>query len=280
MNNTEKIAERHFRVIKLEDIELDPLNVRKESVRAGLEALKISIHKVGLIHPVIVTQIDKTKKFRLLVGQRRLIAFRELNADYSGYDAIPAIVINNIDDTTKQLISFVENITRSRLPYDDTIRVCDKLFRTYGGPRSKRLEKIANDVGLSIQTVIRYLSYRIVPEEVRELVEAGKIDRSPAYKLTSVFWPNAQKIVKIAKYMIGMTKPEWENILDVGVDDKDAPFEEIIAESKKPSRKMTVKIRIDRNDFEKLKDMTNKSKNKIGISDFISDIVKDYLKGQ
>lgn len=264
----------------MEDIEIDPLNVRKESVRAGLEALKISIQKVGLIHPVIVTQIDKTKRFRLLVGQRRLMAFGELNTSHPGYDTIPAIVINNVDDTTKQLISFTENVTRSRLPYNDTIRICDDLFRTYGGPKSKRLERIANDVGLSIQTVIKYLSYRIVPEEVRNLVETGKIDRSQAYKLTSVFWPNANKIVRIAKYMVGMTKPEWENILDVGEEEKDATFEEIIEESKKPSRKIIVKIPIDRSDFEKLKDMTSRSENKIDISDFISDIVKGYLKGQ
>ncbi|MFH1473465.1 MAG: ParB/RepB/Spo0J family partition protein [Candidatus Aenigmatarchaeota archaeon] len=271
----DKINKRQFGNIKLEDIELDPLNVRKEGVRIGLEGLKTSIEKIGLIHPIIVTRKKGTKKFKVLVGQRRFTAFKELD-----YDTIPAIIINDIDNTSKRLISFTENISRSRLPYNDTIKVCDELFRNYRGPRSTRLKRISEDVGLPLQTVVNYLSYRIVPEEVRDLVDGGKIDRSQAYKLTSVFWPNSKKIVRIAKHMVGMTKPEWENILDIGLEDKNAPFEEIMEESKKPSRKITVKIKIERIDFDKLKQITRGSKNKIGVSDFISDILKDYLKGR
>ena len=42
-------------------------NVRKSQQAAGLEALKASIQKFGLIHPVIV--IPKGKRYRLLVGK-------------------------------------------------------------------------------------------------------------------------------------------------------------------------------------------------------------------
>lgn len=271
----DRIVKREFGNIKLEDIEMDPFNVRKEGLRIGLEALKVSIQKVGLIHPVVVTRKGRSKKFKLLVGQRRLIAFKELE-----YESIPVIIINDVDNTTKRLISFTENISRSRLPYSDTIAVCDELFRTYRGPKSKRLERIAQDVGLSMQTVVKYLSYRLVPEEVRDLVEAGKITSSQAYKLTSVFWPNKRKIVRISKYMVGMTKPEWENILDVGSEMPTASFEKIIEETKKPSRKIIIKIKIERNDFEKLKNIVRGSKTKIAVSEFINDILKEFLKGR
>ena len=80
--------------------------------------------------------------------------------------------------------------------------------------------------------------------------------------------------------MVGMTKPEWENILDIGVEIPTASFEKILEESRKPSRKIEIKVRIDRGDFEKLKNIANKSENKIDVSDFINDIVKDYLREQ
>lgn len=263
--------------VKLDEIVIDDLNTRKGERNVALEELKASIKKVGLIHPVIITKKKSDEKYRLIVGQRRYQAFKDLR-----YDTIPAILINNVDDTTKLLISFSENISRRQLPYNDTIKVCDELYKAYSHyTKSGRLNKIAEEVGLSLPTVVKYLAYRVVPDKVREFVTAGKLGRAQAYRLTEVFWPNSAKIVKIAEYMVGMTKPEWENILEVGTEfSEDSTIDEIIEESKKPTRKVTIKIRIERNDFDKIKEITSQSETKIDVSDFISDLIKDYLRGR
>lgn len=283
MTKTDSIQERHFMpAVRLDQIEIDIHNVRKSENRVALEELKASIKKVGLIHPVLITKNKSDEKFQLLVGQRRYYAFKDLALKESKYDTIPAILINNVDETTKMLISFSENISRRQLPYNDTIKICDELYKAYSHyPKSERLNKIAEEVGLSLATVVKYLSYRVIPDKVKNLVDAGKIDRSQAYRLTETFWPNSVKIVNIAEYMVGMTKPEWENILDVGTElPDDSTIQEIIEESKKPTRKVTIKIRMERNVFDKIKDITSKSETKIDVSDFISELIKDYLRGR
>lgn len=277
MASTTKIEDRVFLpAVKIDDIEIDELNARTTERRVGLEELKTSIRKIGLIHPVVVTK-KGNEKYKLIVGQRRYLACKELK-----FQTIPAILINNVNDTTKRLISFSENISRKQLPYNDTIKICDELYNAYSHvPKSERLTKIAEEVGLSIETVIRYLSYRIIPDKVRDLVDVGKLDRSQAYRLTEVFWPETKKIVKIAEYMVGMTKPEWENILDVGTElPENSTVDAIIEESKKSTRKITIKLRIERKDFEKIKSLTSQSSTKIDVSDFISGLIKDYLDGR
>lgn len=278
MVETDSIQKRQFiPELKLDQIEVDSLNVRKDENKVGLDELKASIKKIGLIHPIVVTKKKTDEKFQILVGQRRYYAFKELK-----YDTIPAILINDIDETTKLLISFSENINRRGLPYNDTIRVCDELYKAYSHyPKSIRLNKISEEVGLTLSTVVRYLSYRIIPDKVKDLVDNKKLDRSQAYRLTETFWPNSAKIVKIAEYMVGMTKPEWENILDVGTELPDtSTIEDIIEESKKPTRKVTIRIRVERNDFDKIKGITSKSETRIDVSDFISELIKDYLRGR
>ena len=277
LSKTDSIQQRTFIPdVPLDLIERDELNARRTEQTVALEELKASIRKVGLIHPVLITK-QPDGKFKLIVGQRRYAAFKQL-----GYTTIPAILINNVDDTTKLLISFSENISRRQLPYNDTIRICDELYKTYSHyPKAERLTKIAEEVGLSLSTVVKYLSYRIIPDRVKDLVDKGKLDRSQAYRLTESLWPNSTKIVKIAEYMVGMTKPEWENLIDVGSElPAESTIEEILEESKKPTRKVTVQIRIERIDFDKIKTITSKSETKIDVSDFISGLIKDYLRGR
>lgn len=277
MADLKSIQRREFDPkLPLANIERDEFNVRTESIRSGLEELKASIKNVGLIHPIVVTRVSQNK-YSLIVGQRRFLSFQEL-----GEKTIPAIIINDVDDVTKRLISFAENINRRQLPYNDTIKVCDELYNAYSKyPKSKRLEKISQEVGISIETVMKYLSYRIVPEPVRQLVEQKKLDRSQAFKLTETFWPNTSKITKIANYMVGMTKPEWENILDAGEElPMKATADEVIIESKKPSRKVPVTIRMSRTAFDKLKSIASQNEAKRDISDFINDIIEDFLKAQ
>ncbi len=272
------IEEREFiPALSIAEVEIDSLNARKEDRRVGLDELKASIKKVGLIHPIVVTKKGTDQKYKIIVGQRRYNAFKEL-----GYTTIPAIKINNINEKTKLLISFSENINRRDLPYNDTIRVCDELYKEYSNyKKSERLNKIAEEVGISLQTVVKYLSYRIIPDKVKDLVDKNKLDRSQAYRLTETFWPNSQKIVKVAEYMVGMTKPEWESVLDAGTDLADnSTVEQIIEESKKPTRKVTIRIRVERNDFDMIKGITMKSKTKIDVSDFISELIKNYLRGR
>jgi ParB/RepB/Spo0J family partition protein len=237
--STEKISVRRLEDIPLKQIEVGEGNVRQHQQMAGIEELKVSIQKYGLIHPVILIQRGD-KKYELIVGQRRYYAFEAL-----GRETIPAIIINPLTPITQKIVSFGENIHRKQLPYEDTIAVCEELYKRDTGGKFERVEKIAKELGISTGTVTKYLSYKLVPKEVQRLVTDNKLSADLAYKVTTSFWPNEQKIVKIANYVTRMTKPEWSRALDVGRKKPDASVDEIVQEAKKPPTTYEIVIPVD-----------------------------------
>src|SRR3972149_4761535 len=134
MEKLEEIKIKGLKDIPLCDIEVAEGNVRKSRQQSGLESLKTSIEKIGLLQPVILFQEGKDKKYKLVVGQRRFLAFCELHRE-----TIPAIIIDAINPTTEMVVSFGENIQRKALPYDDTIQVCDELFESSTGEPMERI---------------------------------------------------------------------------------------------------------------------------------------------
>lgn len=271
MENLEEISIQEFNYIPLSEIDIAESNVRKSKQAVGLEELKASIQKMGLIQPVVLIDKGKTGRYRLIVGQRRFLAFQEL-----GKPTIPAIIIGALDATTQRVVSFGENIHRRALPYDDTIKVCDALFESITGEKYARIEAISKALGISTQTVSKYLSYRLVPDEVRKLVTEEKLSANVAYRITSAFWPNSDKIISVAEYMTKMTKSEWERALNIGKRHPESSAEEIVKEAKKPQTLVQLVITLDM-DTNRL--LTNIAKErKLDVVTLIKSLIDEFLE--
>ncbi|MFZ0892503.1 MAG: ParB/RepB/Spo0J family partition protein [Thermoplasmata archaeon] len=224
--------------LDISKIQLGPKNVRQTEPEAGLEDLKGSISRLGLIQPIVV--IRKGDHYDLIAGQRRYLAFKEMNRP-----TIPALAIAPVTDLAEEMISFGENIHRRQLPYDDTIRVCDALYRNYTGTAVSRVKKIAQDLGVSMGTVSRYLSYRLVPDSVQRLVTGKKLSAQLAYRITSAFWPNVGMIEAIALEATRMTKPEQDRALEVGRKNPRATPKQVVEAARKVPVRFDVMVPID-----------------------------------
>jgi ParB/RepB/Spo0J family partition protein len=265
----EEVVIRDFNPkVPLSLIDLAEGNVRHSQQRAGLEALKSSIEKFGLIHPVIV--IPKGGRYMLLVGQRRLLAFQSLKRT-----TIPAIIIEPMNLKGQRIVSFGENIHRRKLPYDDTIRVCDELYKETKGSKFQRIQKIAEQLGIAPQTVSKYLAYKLVPSQVQKLVTGGKLSAERAYSVTSAFWPNKEKIIKIANYMTRLTKPELERALDIGRRNPEAAPEDIVEEAKK-SPPPPIVISVERESYDLLQKIA--AQRKTDVPSLVKNMIDDFLK--
>lgn len=271
MEKMEQIIIKDFKPIPLSSIEIAEGNVRKTRQRVGLEELKASIEKLGLIHPIVV--VERADGFKLIVGQRRYLAFSEL-----GIKEIPAIIISPVDSITEKIVSLGENIHRRKLPYSDTIKVCDELYENTTGEKFERVEKIAKTLGISPSTVSKYLSYRLVPDEVRQLVTEEKLSARLAYRITSAFWPNTEKITKIAQYMTKMTKSEWERALDIGKKKPEAPIEQIVEEAKKPQIVYQLVIPLDSETSELLSNVAKDRK--MDTVTLVKNLIDDFLESE
>lgn len=274
MEELEQVEISGYAEIPLAQLEISESNVRKSKQKVGLEELKASILKIGLIQPIIVVEeISRPGYYKIIVGQRRYYAFEELRKE-----RIPALIINSISPITEKIASFGENIHRKKLPYNDTIRVCDELYEASSGDQFTRVKNIAITIGISPSTVSKYLSYRLVPEEVRILVTDKKMSAKLAYRITSAFWPNTEKIIKIAEHMTKMTSSEWTRALDIGRKRPDASIEDIIEEAKKARTIYQLKIPLSletRNHLSKIAE-----ERKIDIINLVKNLIENFLESE
>lgn len=223
----------------MEDFELEniPLtkiqlgyNVRKEDLEKGIDELALNIKTIGLQQPVVV--FKKGDHFELIIGQRRYLAFKHL-----GRDSIPAIITKVTNDTDAIIKSFSENVHRLDLGYRDKNRVAKELKEKY-----KTDAKVAEYLGVSVQTVRNYLGYSGVPDEIKDLVEKKQISANTAIRIARSI-PDHRKAVEIAKQVIENPLNETRiKIIDTAKDNPEKSTQEIITIAKKPTRKIIIYV--------------------------------------
>lgn len=76
-----------FQMLDVTLIAPDPQHARRSIDEAGLKGLANSIHKLGLIHPVVVQPADAAGRHTLIVGERRWRA-----AVLAGEKTLPALI--------------------------------------------------------------------------------------------------------------------------------------------------------------------------------------------
>ena len=261
----------------VEDLSMDEIDVSSENVRnsgatEGLEPLIENIKEFGLVQPVTV--FKKGDRYSLLVGQRRFLACKAL-----GEKTIRAFIINPMDEVSRTIVSFAENVHRKSLPYEDSIQVCNKLFDEYTGISTKsKVKKISKALGISIDLVSKYLEHELVPKEVRKYVDAGKLTESFAYSVTAAHFPDVDKINEIAKHAIKMTNAEAERAVEFSKNNPTAKMNEVIANARKPSPLIKLIIHVSPNTMERMKKVSKKRN--ITIEGFVKNAIQKSLSGE
>lgn len=154
------------REVKLSDIEVSDSNTRKDleagTEETGLSDLASSIQESGLLNPVIVRPKD-SGKYDLIVGQRRFLACKRL-----GWNSIPAIIRDKMDDTDAIILSLVENVHRADMSPIDKARAYQRIYEKY----SDR-DRVARETGVSIPTIKRYLLLLDLAPSIQERLSSG-----------------------------------------------------------------------------------------------------------
>lgn len=219
--------------IPLDKIDVSVLNARKHNVEEKIEELARSIEAIGLQQPIVVYKKEKGR-YELIIGQRRFYACKKLN-----WKEIPAIVTSVKDDTEALVKSFSENIHRVELDYKDKMRVAVNLYQRLGS-----VEKVAEYLGVSPQTVRNYLGYAGVPEPIKKLVSQGKLGASTALRIASRI-ANESLAIEIAKKVVEIPRSEHRiALIDIAAENPDKPLEELVkkVQERASMRKITVHI--------------------------------------
>jgi ParB family chromosome partitioning protein len=169
-------AKDSYKKIPLDSITVSQLNVRQTLKDEDIDDLAISIKKLGLLVPISV--FEKDGKYILISGQRRFLAFKKLSQFDSMYKEIPAVITKVDSDLEVTVKSFVENIQRRDLSYRDKLQAATVLMVHYNN-----MATVASVLGVSVQTVKYYLGYSAVPEEIKRLVDEGKLGAKTALNI-------------------------------------------------------------------------------------------------
>ncbi len=269
-----KVSFEDFRKIPIEQVYVSPQNTRQTEKEIGLPEIEGSIDRIGLIQPIVV--IQRGDKFECIAGQRRFLAMKAL-----GMKNVPALIMGDLNQVTKSLVSFGENIHRRELPYSDTIDVVSKLFDAYSGSKQQKVDQISADLGLARGDVIDYLSAHLVPKSLQKFVDDGTITRQKAHDITASFWPDEGEMLTIANRMGGLTGSEFKRALEIKREKPKEKVEKIIEEAKKPSLLVTFRVTVSRNEADMLEAeaarRTRKLEKKVTVSDLIHTAIMRFF---
>ncbi|MCW8911160.1 MAG: ParB/RepB/Spo0J family partition protein [Gammaproteobacteria bacterium] len=138
----------------------------------ALQDLAESIKSQGVIQPIVVRPIG-SGKYELIAGERRWRA-----SQLAGMDEVPA-VIRELDDQTAAAISLIENIQREDLNPLEESRALQRLIDEF----SMTHQQVAEVVGRSRAAVTNLLRLRDLNEDVKKLVDEGKLEMGHARAL-------------------------------------------------------------------------------------------------
>lgn len=186
--------------LNISEIRPNPYQPRKEFDEAGLNELADSIRMNGVFQPILVRQ--SLSGYELVAGERRLRASR-----LAGKKTIPAIIVD-FNDQQMMEISLLENIQRKDLTPIEEASAYDQLIRKLNYTQ----DELAKRIGKSRTNVTNMLRLLNLPDEIKKMVNEGKLSYGHARTLLSL--ESEEKMIALAENTIkeGLSVRQLEDL--------------------------------------------------------------------
>ncbi len=173
-DNEEQNDHGGISLVRISEVEPNPLQPRKSFDNEQLHALAESIAQHGMIQPIVVR--PKNGMYMIVTGERRWRAAR-----IAGLSKVPVIVIE-ADDRKSAEIALVENIQRKDLNPVEEARAYADLIEEY----SYTQEEIARKVGRSRSSISNSIRLLALPDSVLGKLSSGELAEGHAKVLLSI----------------------------------------------------------------------------------------------
>lgn len=186
--------------IKIQEIEPNREQPRKEFESSALAELADSIAQHGVLQPILLRPM-LSGGYRIVAGERRWRASR-----MAGLTEIPAVV-REMTDTNEMLFALIENLQREDLsPLEEA-----KGYRTLIETQSFTQEEVSKTIGKSRPAITNSLRLLQLPEKIQQMVEDGKISAGHARTLLS-FEDEKDMLEAAEKAASGLSVRELEKL--------------------------------------------------------------------
>jgi ParB family transcriptional regulator, chromosome partitioning protein len=181
-------------------VRANPFQPRTEFDKEGLEELKDSIRRHGILQPVVVRRI--AGGFELVSGERRLRAATAL-----GMERIPAVIRDSVSDDEMLELALVENLQRRDL--DPVEKAAG--YRNLMERMRLTQDQVAQRVGLQRSTVANHLRLLELPRSVQEALSRGQLQMGHARALLSLGSSGEMEAMALRAIEGGLSVREVEN---------------------------------------------------------------------
>lgn len=213
-----------------------------------------------------MVQKDGKNSYLLLSGQRRLAALKRLGAK-----KIPVLLLTNntkYDLEDAKAASVVENLHRNKMNTKDMTAACVFLSESVGKG------KAAKSLGISSQTLKKYLGFAAVPDKLREFVPK-ELSRDDCVKLYQAI-PSLTKAVSIAEKITSLDQKLRKEYLRALSKSPKASHLKLVKRAKAGLLQQKVTIQLNKSNAKKLRSLAIKKD--VEIPEITLKIISDYLK--
>ncbi|QYZ66088.1 MAG: chromosome partitioning protein ParB [Gammaproteobacteria bacterium (ex Lamellibrachia satsuma)] len=184
---------------------------RREFDPDSLRELADSIAAQGVIQPVVVREIENNR-YELIAGERRWRA-----AQQAGLDTIP-VVIKEVTEQAAMAMGLIENIQRDDLNPLEEANALSRLLLEF----ELTHQAVAKAVGKSRTTVTNLLRLLELNEDVKILIESGRLEMGHARALLGLK-DRAQSNAAAKVVADGLSVRETERLVRRIQGEQDAP---------------------------------------------------------
>ncbi|MEK7557051.1 MAG: ParB/RepB/Spo0J family partition protein [Patescibacteria group bacterium] len=177
--------------IPIGDIQINPLQPRRQFDPAEMEELVQSIDEHGILQPLVVRRVAKDA-YELIAGERRLRAAKQL-----GWERVPCVVKVEVAGTEKSLVyALIENLQREDLNPMEEALAYERLNKEFGMTH----EEIGQAMGSSRVRVTNAMRVLQLPVEIQRGLSEGKITSGHAKAILMI--PDPEKQIRFYNHLV------------------------------------------------------------------------------
>ena len=238
--------------LNLSDVEVSGEQVRTNVSIKGLEELKASIERNGLLQPIIVYENTENvgAKYKLIAGQRRFLSMQELASEGRLLNnTIKARILQkkpSIQESWR--ISLNENKGRKELPSKDELLLFNKAYQRC----NESISLTAKLLGVPNSRVTEVIKYEAFPDSVKNDIENGEYDRQVAERAMRAIgsgesgdFEDENKIRTLAREMNNLTREQQKEAEKIAKDDPTATPTQVIEDAKTAKTRTKLQLALD-----------------------------------
>lgn len=237
----------------LEDIPLDKISMSTSQARQRDtkvepdDDLVRSIQKHGLISPVIVRLLEDGR-YDLVIGQRRFWAHKILELP-----TIRAHVLDqSVDQHTAKMLSLIENVARKDMKPADLMDTVQFFADKYGSTQI-----VAEELGLSQNTVRKYMRAARLPSEILQDTNANKYSIGNALKALQALGDDESTVDtntlrETAIEMQKLSPPSRKKYIKIKQREPNLSSSEVATRAKRQEEKHEIKLIVTDDQLERI----------------------------